>query len=138
MALSLMVQDTTTLEQAYLERKSEYDILRSAGKWSGAILQAGFLVELMFKRVICKNMGVSKLPKVFQLHDLEFLLYCSGRQAEFDSNVELHKNFMLIHSKWSLDLRYEGATRTQAEADSIDNALFDTNNGVITKVQIYV
>ncbi len=45
MALKLIQQNASTLRDAYDERKAEYDALRAAGKWSGAILQAGTLLE---------------------------------------------------------------------------------------------
>ncbi len=89
MALKLIEQDVTTLRQAYQERKVEYDALRAASRWSGAILYAGTLLELALKVVICKHLGVSKLPAIFQVHDLELLLYCSGQQDSDDFDQAL-------------------------------------------------
>jgi len=137
MALKLIAQGLATLEAAYLERKGEYDLMRSNAKWSGAISHAGLLVELMLKRAICKHMGVSRLPKIFQTHDLELLLYVSGQQSSFDANPALKRNFEIINGRWSIDLRYQGP-RSQNESDIIDEALFDKTNGVITELEKHV
>ena len=67
MALKLIQQDASTLHEAYHERKAEYDALRAAERWSGAILLAGTLLELALKMVLCKHLRVSKLPTIFQV-----------------------------------------------------------------------
>ncbi|MDZ7289541.1 MAG: hypothetical protein ONB42_06375, partial [candidate division KSB1 bacterium] len=54
----------------YYERKVEYDALRAAGRWSGAILYAGILLELALKLVLCKPLGVFRLPTIFRVHVL--------------------------------------------------------------------
>jgi hypothetical protein len=137
MALKLIEQDATTLRQAYDERKAEYDALRAAGRWSGAILYAGTLLELVLKLVICRHLGVAKLPTFFQVHDLELLLYCSGHWGHFPIGTALETNFSIIHHNWSMALRYEGGTKTQQESDRFDRALFDPSNGVITYLSQY-
>lgn len=55
MALKFIQQDAATLREAYQERKAEYDALRAAGRWPGAILLAGTLLELALKLVLCKH-----------------------------------------------------------------------------------
>jgi hypothetical protein len=49
MAAQFIKQDMATLEEAFTMRKEEYEILHSAGKWQGAVLHAGFVVELALK-----------------------------------------------------------------------------------------
>lgn len=137
MALKLIQQDVSTLREAYEERKAEYDTLRAAGKWAGAVLYAGTLLELVLKLAICKHLGVANLPVAFQVHDLEFLLYCSGQQGAFSSNIVLQKNFRFIVDHWSTSLRYEGAACSKQEADEFDRALFDSASGVITFLTQY-
>ena len=66
MALKFIQQDATTLREAYQERKAEYDLLRTGGRWAGAILYAGTLLVLALKLVMCKHLGVSNLPTIFQ------------------------------------------------------------------------
>lgn len=137
MALKLIEQDATTLRQAYHERKAEYDALRAAGRWSGAILYAGTLLELALKLVLCKHLEVAQLPTIFQVHDLELLLYCSGQYTRLTTDTLLNENFLLIHKRWSMTLRYEGATQTQQDAEDFDQALFVPSQGVITFLSQY-
>ena len=132
LADKLIKQDVATLRQAYHLRRREYDALRSAGEWAGTVLHAGVLVELALKIAICKNMDVTRLPKAFQVHELEFLLYCSGLEKTFKSNPVLYDNFNLIADKWSMELRYQGAAVAQHDSDDFHRALFDTSSGVLT------
>lgn len=137
MALKFIQQDATTLHEAYQERKAEYDALRTAGRWSGAILYAGTLLELALKLVISKHLEVTNLPTIFQVHDLELLLCCSGLRTRLTTDNFLNENFLLIHKRWSMALRYEGAIKTQQDADDFDQALFAPSHGVITFLSQY-
>ncbi len=137
MALKFIEQDAATLRNAYQERKAEYDALRAAGRWSGAILYAGTLLELALKLVISKHLEVTNLPAIFQVHDLELLLCCSGLRTRLTTDNFLNENFLLIHKRWSMALRYEGPTQTQRDADAFDQALFSPTNGVITFLSQY-
>ncbi len=137
MAIKFIQQDAATLRDAYNERKDEYDALRMAGKWSGAISHAGILVEVALKLVICKNIGETQLPTMFQIHELELLRYCSGLNNSFLTNPTLLRNFDIVHKRWSIDLRYQGVTKTQADADLVNHALFEPVNGVLTFLSQY-
>ncbi len=137
MALKLILQDATTLHEAYLERKAEYEALRAAERWSGAVLHAGTLLELAFKLAISKHLGVTNLPAIFQVHDLDLLYYCCGQYSRFKSDKLLQENFSIVHKRWSMALRYEGATKTQRDAEDFDQALFDSAHGVITFLSQY-
>jgi hypothetical protein len=128
----LIKQDVAALRQAYQLRKREYDALRAAGEWAGAVLHAGVLLELALKIAICKNMDVTRLPKAFQVHELEYLLYCSGLENAFLNNAKLYRNFRVIATDWSMELRYEGTLVTAQDADSFHQALFDSADGVLT------
>ncbi len=136
MALKFIQQDATTLREAFAERKREYDSLRAAGNWSGAILHAGILLEVALKLAICRHLKVSKLPTIFQVHDLELLFYCSGQQNALETNSILQDNFGFILENWSMVLRYEGV-KSQTEADLVDYALFSIPNGVLTFLTPY-
>ncbi|MCK6561418.1 hypothetical protein HUU39_17330 [candidate division KSB1 bacterium] len=65
MALKLIQQDLATLRAAFEERKAEYHALRAAGRWAGAVLYAGTLLELALELVISKQPEVSNLPAHF-------------------------------------------------------------------------
>jgi len=132
MAFKLIAQDIVTLRQAYREREREYTILRSGKAWSGAVLYGGILLEIALKIAICKNLKVTHLPRVFQVHDLDFLLYCSGLRDTFQNTPELKRNFDVVLTRWSMELRYEGSVVTEKKSEEIHNALFDSSNGVLT------
>jgi len=132
MAIKFIKQDANVLLAAYNARKEEYEALRATKQWSGAISHAGILLELALKLVICKHIGEKKLPVMFQIHDLELLLYCSGQSNNFLSNPALQHNFKIVSSRWSMELRYKGATHTPADADIVNQALFDQRDGVLT------
>ena len=100
------------------------------------MLHAGILVEVALKLAICRHLKVSKLPTIFQVHDLELLFYCSGQQDALETNPTLQSNFGFIVEKWSMVLRYEGV-KSQAESDLIDYALFSAPNGVLTFLTSY-
>lgn len=134
MALKLIQQDVSTLRAAFDERKVEYDALRAAGRWAGAILLAGTLLELALKLIICKHLRIAKLPHIFQVHDLELLLYCSGQYDRLASDNQLLENFSYICDHWSMALRYEGAVQTQQTADAFDHALFDPSHGILASL----
>ena len=137
MAIKFIKQDAAVLLDAYNARKDEYEALRATGKWSGAIYHAGVLVELALKLVICKNIGETKLPVMFQIHDLDLLLYCSGQRNNFLSQPNLRRNFDIVNKRWSMELRYKGATQTQADSDLVHQALFDQLDGVLAFLSQY-
>ncbi len=137
MALKLIQQDAETLRNAFAERKAEYEALRTAERWSGAVLYAGTLLELALKLVMSKHLEVSNLPAIFQVHDLELLLCCSGLYSRLPIEEAVNKNFLLIHKRWSMALRYEGAVHTQRDAEAFNQALFDSTEGVITFLAQY-
>ena len=137
MAIKFILQDATTLREAYEARKEEYEALRVAGKWSGAISHGGILLELALKLAICKQIGETKLPTMYQIHDLELLLYCSGLRRSFHSNSNLLLHFDVVKSHWSIDLRYEGSTKTQADSDLVHQALFESSTGVLPFLSKY-
>jgi len=137
MALKFIEQDAATLLEAYKERQAEYDALRAAGRWPGAILYAGTLLELALKLALCKLLGVSNLPTIFQVHDLDLLLHCSGQLNRVRSDKPLLENFSFIHDNWSMAIRYEGAVRTQQDSDAFDLALFDPSHGLIIFLSQY-
>jgi len=128
----VIAQDIATLRQAYQLRQREYEALRAAGEWAGAVMHAGILLELALKIAICKNMDVSHLPKAFQIHDLKLLLYCSGLKNTFLNNAKLYQNFRKIATDWSMELRYKGAVVTAQDADNFHQALFHSSDGVLT------
>jgi hypothetical protein len=131
-AVKFISQDLATLHEALHMRKEEYETLYAAGKWQGAVVQGGFLLELALKIAICKNLGEENLPRIFQVHDLELLLFCTGLRQTFESKPELQRNFTVVQRNWSPELRYERALITQKKSDEVHHALFDSPHGLLT------
>ena len=134
----LIKEDVATLRQAYQLRRREYDALRTAGEWCGAILHAGVLVELALKIAICQNMDIARSPKAFQVHELEYLLYCSGLENTFLKNVKLYQNFRDIATDWSIELRCQGTIFNEQDAEAFHQALFDLSDGVLTSLSSFL
>ncbi|MEK7728041.1 MAG: hypothetical protein AAB354_06465 [candidate division KSB1 bacterium] len=132
MSVKFISQDLATLHEALQMRKEEYEALYSAGKWQGAVVQAGFLLELALKIAICKNLGEQNLPRIFQVHDLELLLFCSGLGQTFKSKPALQRNFTVVLTNWSPELRYEKSLITKKKSDDVHQALFDPSHGLLT------
>jgi len=132
MAVKLIPQDLATLQEAYEMRLEEYKALRAASQWQGAVLHSGFLLELALKIAICKHLDEPKLPRIFQVHDLELLFYCSGLRKTHGNYPVLQRNLTIVVTNWSLDLRYEKHKITQGKADKVHQALFDVANGLLT------
>ena len=97
MALKLISQDVGSLRAAYDARHAEYQTWRAGEQWSGAILHAGTLVELALKLVICKQLRIKQLPSIFQVHDLELLLYCSGQYHRVSDDTLLQQDFSPVY-----------------------------------------
>ena len=131
MAVKFIPQDMATLNEAYQLRKDEYETLYNAGKWQGAVLHGGFMLELALKIAICKKLDEPKLSRIFQVHDLELLLHCSGLRKTFESKPDLYRNFGVVLKHWSAELRYERAMITKAISNKVHRALFDPTSGVI-------
>ena len=87
--------------------------------------------------MICKLLGVSNLPTIFQVHDLNLLLHCSGQLNRVESDKALQANFSFVNDNWSMAIRYEGAIKAQQDADEFDRALFDSAHGLITVLSQY-
>jgi hypothetical protein len=60
------------------------------------------------------------------------LLYCSGLENAFLTNAKLYRNFRVIATNWSMELRYEGTIVNAQDADSFHQALFDSTDGAMT------
>jgi hypothetical protein len=138
LADKIIAEDITTLRQAYQLRQREYEALRAAGEWAGAIMHAGILLELALKIAICKNMDVTNLPKAFQIHDLKLLLYCTGLRNTVMNNPELQRNFGVIATHWTMDLRYKGAVVMKQYFDEVHQALFDPSTGILTFLSTFL
>ena len=108
MALQFIQQDFDTFHEAYHERKAEYDTLRAAERWPGAMLKTSILTKLR-----------ATIEAWAHIHNVEITLI-DIQPSGISSNVhvivvarkgfeiwrrsERHDNlFDFIHTKLSLD-----------------------------------
>jgi hypothetical protein len=94
-----------------------------------------YSLEIQLKVLICKRLNLDKLPKAFEIHELESLLVLCGLQAASDSaSPDLRYNWAQIVNQ-SLrvnDMRYKSSTNwTQADAQAFLQQLRDPPDGVL-------
>ncbi len=99
------------------KRLREAELLHANGMEEGALYLAGYVVELMLKARICKNLDIENFyvrpiktgKQAFFTHELEQLMTLSGLRTEFDkeilTNSVLDKAWQDI-STWSEERRY--------------------------------
>jgi hypothetical protein len=102
-------------------------------RYDSAFYLAGYVVELLLKAKVCKNLGIedffdfgttnqkklkNEAYKPFKVHDYEQLIVLSGLYPEFEiglKDANFKANWSIV-SKWSEDCRYlTGRTGTEVE-----------------------
>jgi HEPN domain-containing protein len=113
-------------------RLREFALLRAAGEYAGAYYLGGYAVELYLKRAICRLLGLSRLPVLFHIHDLDALLFFAGLSGRIDTEPHIKACFNLLRSAWSERKRYTvPAGVTAQDCDDMDRWLNDPSDGVI-------
>ena len=124
-------------EQLANVRIEEAVVLLDAGKSDGAYYLAGYAVECALKACIAKLTNQYDYPdKYFAnrcfTHHIEELVALAGLATQRDIDVgadpALKANWQLV-KEWNESVRY--ARKTQAEAQSLYDAITDTNHGVL-------
>jgi len=89
-------------------RLAEFDTLRTVTPphYAAALYLAGYAVEASLKCAICKALNLDELPVIFHIHDLETLLFFSGRYKEIQANAVVWASFRNIQIAWNEKLRY--------------------------------
>lgn len=99
------------------KRLKEAELLHANGMEEGALYLAGYVVELMLKARICKNLDIENFyirpiktgKQAFFTHDLEQLLTLSGLRTMFDQEILANTtlaNAWLIICTWDEERRY--------------------------------
>ena len=99
------------------KRLNEAELLHVNGMEEGALYLAGYVIELMLKACICKNLDIENFyvkpiktgKQAFFTHDLDQLMTLSGLRTIFDK--EVITNQILADSwqdicNWSEERRY--------------------------------
>jgi len=128
-------------QQLSQDRIVDAQALLLAKRWSGAYYLAGYAVECGLKACILKyvaaHLEVIFKKKRFQAdcwtHDFDTLIKQAELdldwKAERDKSSDFARNWLTI-SDWSEDSRYQ--SKTQAEAESLFDAVTHPTDGVLT------
>jgi len=133
----------TELQSLSSQRIQDALSLLNSQCWSGAYYLAGYSLECGLKSCVLafvERTGIIFEDKKFAgncwTHDLEILVKQAGLKAERDrdiaANALLGTNWQ-VAKDWSEIARYHFFT--QAEAESLYNALTDQTNGVLSWIQ---
>jgi hypothetical protein len=67
-----------------LDRLSDANALLAAGRSASSIASGLYALEMRLKVIICKRLDLMRLPKAFEIHDLEALLILTGLKKRLD------------------------------------------------------
>lgn len=113
-------------------RLQDAKVLLKFKRYGGAVYVGGYVIECLLKVAICEYLGVGRLPRQYAVHDLEFLLWVSGLQAELSASAKLLSAFTLI-SRWSINLRYKGAVISAEDAWRFVEAITEVREWLLRK-----
>jgi hypothetical protein len=128
--------DRAELEKAWRDRVREAEILRKAGRYATAIVTGIYSVEILLKVKICKKLDLARLPRAFEIHDLDSLLLLAGLSGKIDrprwSGVR-DSWVLLVKTSESLnEMRYSSHARwSEADAAGFFACLTGTPQGVL-------
>jgi hypothetical protein len=134
-ALSTRVEiHRDVLRRLAAARLAEFDTLRHTEPphYAAALYLAGYAVEALLKCAICQALNLNELPVVFHLHDLEVLLFFSGRYTEIQASAAVWTSFRNIQMTWSEKRRYiDPSAVNEADCDQMNLWLNDPLSGVV-------
>ena len=115
-------------------RLKDFKALWKAQRHHAAVYMAGFAVEAYLKCAICTALDAEQLPKIFEYHDLESLLFYSGLMQKMANDDEVRPSFGAIKNIWRVEMRYEDPARSKidhATCQNMDVWLNDSKKGVL-------
>ena len=118
-------------------RLRDFDALWKAGEHHSAVYMAGYAVEQYLKCAVCTTLKVKQLPRVFEYHHLESLLFFSGFNDELRADTHVSPSFFGIEGMWNVEMRYEDPASPQYQlfngpfCGKVDKWLNDATTGVI-------
>ena len=135
----------TDLQQLSQDRLLDAEALIAASRWSGAYYLAGYAIECALKAAVLRYVertGIIFEDKKFAekcwTHDIEVLVKMAdlevARGNAIQTNTQLGTNWLLAKD-WNELSRYRNST--QAQAQSMYNAISDPTNGVLQWIKLY-
>lgn len=112
----------------------EFQVLRNTTPacHAAALYLGGYAVEALLKCLICRTLNLQELPVIFHVHDLNALLFFSGRYQEMEADAAVFDSFQRIRGIWDEKRRYaDPSTIGGAECSGLDLWLNHPAKGVV-------
>jgi hypothetical protein len=123
------------LQLAAVDRLQDADALFAAGRYASAIAMGVYALEIHLKIRTCHRLNLVRLPKAFEIHELDGLLVLTGLQAARDAASQaVQDNWQIVADMAILinDLRYQPSAKwTQSDAQAFLQSLRDPPDGVL-------
>jgi hypothetical protein len=123
------------LQVAAADRLNDADALFAAGRFASAIAMGIYSLEIHLKVRICQRLNLTRLPKAFEIHEIESLVVLTGLQASRDAaSRAVQDNWQAVADMAVVinDLRYQASANwTHAAAHAFLQNLRDPPDGVL-------
>jgi len=130
--------EVADLEAAWQDRLDDAKALRRSRRYAMSMVFGYYALEILLKVRICRHLDLVRLPRAFELHDLEALLILSGLRGELSqsSTVKTHWDELKKRVGKVDELRYgPGSRKTKKDADDFHHRLWGSPEGVIPWLQ---
>ncbi len=77
--------DVADLDQAAFDRLVDAEAMFTSGRHAATIAMGVYCLEITLKARICRRLDLPKLPRPFEIHDLDGLLTLSGLTARLNA-----------------------------------------------------
>lgn len=115
-------------------RLADFRALWKARRFHTAVYIGGYALEEYLKCAICKALDSPQLPRVFEYHELDSLLFYSGLKARMQRDSHVRASFGEICGIWREGMRYEDPNNpkfSDATCRNMETWLNDKRKGVI-------
>lgn len=123
-------------EEAWRDRLTDAEALRGSGRFATAVTMGVYALEILLKAGTCRILGLTEMPRAFEIHDLEGLRVLSGLLTPLGEQeaLETRRNWHAVRSMAARvnELRYGPNQRIrEEEAASFFSKLNEEPHGVI-------
>ncbi|MCY3020917.1 MAG: hypothetical protein NTW87_18015 [Planctomycetota bacterium] len=115
------------------ERLRDFQALRKAGCYAGAVYVGRYAVEVFLKCLICRRLGKTKLPVIFHSHNLAALLFFAGLNEELEEKQPRRfASFKEVRGQRVDQLRYQNPARVGvSDCNNWERWLNDKREGIV-------
>jgi HEPN domain-containing protein len=128
-----ILERKTVLLQISRERFADAKVLLRQKRYNGAVYLGGYVIECLLKAAVCVQLRRDTLPGEYRTHELEPLLRSSGLEADLKADQRLASRFYTANI-WCVDVRYQGAHVSAAEARDFVEAVQEVQQWIQTRI----